>query len=229
MLFQHTMSALDQLMTAASSEAGSTVVTQSSHDASSKVEKRFAELEKRRAKALKDAKGTAGWWKFFEVVCTRDSDTDVMTAVNLFCTLCDTTLSASNESRIAYSHLKGAACSKVKTDPEVAAAVAQAFIKSSDAPVAEQDLDEQEALTQLQSKKRKASSQPSVADVFLSKEKQEAYTSALYDFFLENSDCVAMHACEHPALQRFCKMVGIKPLNRKVRSCYLERLLLHCN
>ena len=52
MLFQHTMSALDQLMTAASSEAGSTVATQSSHDASSKVEKRFAELEKRRAKAL---------------------------------------------------------------------------------------------------------------------------------------------------------------------------------
>ena len=93
MLFQHTMSALDQLMTAASSEAGSTVVTQSSHDASSKVEKRFAELEKRRAKALKDAKGTAGWWKFFEVVCTRDSDTDVMTAVNLFCTLCDTCMS----------------------------------------------------------------------------------------------------------------------------------------
>ena len=41
-----------------------------------------------------------------------------MTAVNLLCTLCDTTLSASNESRIAYSHLKGAACSKVKTDPE---------------------------------------------------------------------------------------------------------------
>ena len=109
MLFQHTMSALDQLMTAASSEAGSIVATQISHDASSKVEKRFAELEKRRAKALKDAKGTAGWWKFF-VVCTRDSDTDVMTAVNLFCTLCDTTLSASNESRIAYSHLKGAAC-----------------------------------------------------------------------------------------------------------------------
>lgn len=55
-------------------------------------------------------------------------------------------------------------------DPEVAAAVAQAFIKSSDAPVAEQDVDEQEALAQLQSKKRKASSQPSFADVFLSKE-----------------------------------------------------------
>ena len=134
-----------------------------------------------------------------------------MTAVNTLCTLCDTTLSASNESRIAYSHLKGAACSKVKTDPEVAAAMAQACIKSSDAPVAEQDVDEQQALTQLQSKKRRASSQPSVADVFRSKEKQKAYTSALYDFFLKNSNCVAMHACEHPALQKFCNMIGIKP------------------
>ena len=116
MLIQHTMSALDQLMTAASSEAGSTVATQSSHDASTKVEMRCAELQKRRAKALKDAKGTAGWWKFLQVVCTRDNDTDVMTAVNLLCTLCDTTLSASNEklhcslgfSCIYLQHLKAA-------------------------------------------------------------------------------------------------------------------------
>lgn len=79
-------------MTAASSEAGSTVAPQSSHDACSQVEKRFAELEKRRAKALKDAKGTAGWWKFLQVVCMRDNDTDVMIAVNLLCTLCDIVL-----------------------------------------------------------------------------------------------------------------------------------------
>ena len=56
----------------------------------------------------------------------------------------------------------------------------------------------------------------SVANVFLSKEKQQAYTMAPYDFFLENSDCVAMHNHEHPALQEFCKMVGMPPLNRKV-------------
>ena len=47
--------------------------------------------------------------------------------------------------------------------------------------------------------KRKAA-QPLVKDVYLSKQKQDDLTMALYDFFLESSDCVAMHVCEHPAL-----------------------------
>lgn len=81
----------------------------------------------------------------------------------------------SNESRIATSHLKNAACSKVKTDPETAAVVAKAFIKSAESASGQHDPEEQEALAQLQNKKRKASSQSSVADVFLSKDKQEAY------------------------------------------------------
>ena len=190
------MSALDRLMSAASNGAAPSESSQTSGDIASKVEKRFSELKRRREKALKDTKGTARWWKFFTIVCTRDKDTDDMTAVHLQCSLCNTKLSATNESRIASSHLKNAACSKVKTDPETAAVVAQAFIKSAVSASDQHDPDEQEALAQLQNKKRKASSQSSVADVFLSKEKQEAYTMALYDFFLENSDCVAMHACE---------------------------------
>ena len=152
-----------------------------------------------------------------------------MSEVRLQCSLCDMKLSATNESRIATLHLKNAACSKVKTDPETAAVFANAFIKSAKSASVQHDPDEQEALAQLQNKKRKASSQSSVADVFLSKEKQEAYTLALYDFFLENSDCVAMHACEHPALQKFRKMVGMPPLNRKV-SCAvpLQGPMLNC-
>ena len=199
--FQRTMSALDRLMTAASSGVAPSDSSQTTSDPGSKVAKRFSELEKRREKALKDTRGTARWWKFFTVVCTCDKDTDEITAVHLQCSLCDMQLSATNESRIATSHLKNAACSKVKTDPEAAAVVAKAFIKSAESASGQHDPDEQEALAQLQSKKRKASSQSSVADVFLSKEKQQAYTMALYDFFLENSDCVAMQACEHPALK----------------------------
>ncbi|KAL3146402.1 hypothetical protein ABBQ32_003084 [Trebouxia sp. C0010 RCD-2024] len=52
-------------------------------------------------------------------------------------------------------------------------------------------------------------------DVYLSKEKQEDLTMALYDFFLECSGCVAMHVCEHPSLKRLCSKAGLPPLNRK--------------
>lgn len=132
------------------------------------------------------------------------------------CTLCQTDLSASNESRIATSHLKNAGCSKVKVSAEFAIAVLAAFGKHAEksAPETAQDATEEEALQQL-AKKRKMD-QPSVRDIYLSKEKQEELTMALYDFFLESSDRVAMHACEHPALKRFCKLVGLPPLNRKV-------------
>ena len=169
------MSALDRLMTAASSGITPSDSSESTVDPGSKVAKRFSELEKRREKALKDTKGTARWWKFFAVVCTRDKDTDEITAVHLQCSLCDMQLSATNESRIATSHLKNAACSKVSTEPEAAAVVAKAFIKSAESASGQHDPDEQEALAQLQNKKRKASSQSSVADVFLSKEKQQAF------------------------------------------------------
>ena len=81
-----------------------------------------------------------------------------MIAVFLQCTLCDTKLSASNESRIADSHLKNAGCPKVKSDPDIAVAVAATFmaVKEADAAVEKPDQDEQQALKQLQSKKRKA-------------------------------------------------------------------------
>ena len=61
--------------------------------------------------------------------------------------------------------------------------------------------------------------QPSVHDIYLSKEKQEELTMALYDIFLESSDCVAMHACEQPALKRFCPLAGFRPLQCKVSFC----------
>lgn len=76
--------------------------------------------------------------------------------------MCDTKLSASNESRIADSHLKNAGCPKVKSDPDIAAAVAAAFlaIKEADAAAEKPDQDEQQALEQPQKKKRKAVQAP---------------------------------------------------------------------
>ena len=87
------MSALDRLMTAASSGVAPSDSSQKSGDAASKVAKRFSELDKRREKALKDTKGTARWWKFFTVECTPDKDTDEITAVHLQCSLCNMQLS----------------------------------------------------------------------------------------------------------------------------------------
>ena len=136
-----------------------------------------------------------------------------MTAVHLQCSLCNMQLSATNESRTATSRLKDAACDKVKTDPETAAVVARAFTSSAQSLSGQHSLDEQESSAQLQNKKQKASSQSSVADVFLSKEKQEAYTMARYDFFLYNP---AMLACEH--LVTACQEVGssTQPLTQKL-------------
>ena len=125
-------------------------------------------------------------------------------------------MSASNESRIADTHLTHAGCSKVKSVPETTTTEIVAFITEADAAPEPADEDEQQTLQQVQNKKRKA--QPSLADVYLSQDKQNALSAAIYDFFLEASDCVAMHSCEHPALKRFCKIIGIPPLNRKVWS-----------
>ncbi|DBA91534.1 TPA: hypothetical protein ACH3X1_003157 [Trebouxia sp. C0004] len=120
------MSAIQRLMTAASSGAASNSSKSSAYD-DNKIEKRACELERRREKALKDTKGTAR------------------------CYL-----------GIATTHLKHAGCSKVKSDTEIAAQVAAAFIK--DAAPEQQDPDDKEVLAQLQHKKRKTSGQPSVAE-----------------------------------------------------------------
>ncbi|DBA92131.1 TPA: hypothetical protein ACH3X1_015856 [Trebouxia sp. C0004] len=135
------MSAIQRLMTTASSGAASNSSNSSAYD-DNKIEKRACELERRREKALKDTKGTARWQKFFQVVTSRDLQTDEATAVHLLCTLCDTKLSATNESRIATTHLKHAGCSKVKSNTEIAAQVAAAFIK--DAAPEQQDPDDKE-------------------------------------------------------------------------------------
>ena len=67
------MSAFDLLMTAGSTPAES---SQSSDAATNKLEKRFNELSSRHDKALAGAKGTACWWKYFEVFCKRDGVTE---------------------------------------------------------------------------------------------------------------------------------------------------------
>ena len=72
------MSAFDLLMTAGSVPAES---SQSSDAATNKLEKRSSELSRRRDKALTRAKGTARWWKYFEVICDLDNVSDAMIAV----------------------------------------------------------------------------------------------------------------------------------------------------
>lgn len=211
------MSAFDRLLAGSSGSATPSASSQTVNEPSiGKAEKRYAELSRRRANALSDAKGTARWWKFLEVMRKVDTESEETLAVWLRCVLCQAELSASNESRIATSHLKKAGCSKVKATPDLALEVLAAFGPAADSAASETapDVTEEEALQQLD-RKRKAS-QPLIKDVYLSKEKQEDLTMALYDFFLESSDCVAMHVCEHPALKKFCKLAGLPPLNRKV-------------
>ena len=63
---------------------------------------------------MSDAKGTAHWWECLEVGRKVDPDSEETLAVLLRCLLCQSDFSASNESRIAASHMKNAGCSKVK-------------------------------------------------------------------------------------------------------------------
>ena len=128
------------------------------------------------------------------LVC--DPDTKEATRVELQCALCSLKLSASNESRIAGSHLKTAGCKVVQSDPEVAAKVAAAFLKpaaaAEDASADKENETDSQLLQQLASKKRKTSDQPSIVESFVSEAKQKQLTEKFYDFFLENSDCVAV-------------------------------------
>lgn len=195
--------------------------SQSASEAGNKVEKRFNELNRRRENALKDSKGTARWWLWLIPVLVCDPDTKEAVKVELQCALCSLKLSASNESRLAASHLRAAGCKVVQSDPKVAAKVAAAFLKPAaaaevDSAGKENETDSQ-LLQQLESKKRKRSDQPSIAESFVSEAKQKKLTEKLIDFFLENSDCVAMHACEHPAMQDLCRLIGINELKRKVK------------
>lgn len=208
------MNAFDRLIanSAATPDSGET-----GSSSSNKHEARYELLNKRRNKALKDTKGFAKWWKWLIPCLTLDSDTDERSGVYLQCSLCEAHLSATNESRIATSHFKNAACKAIKSDPVVAAEIAAAFVnKPAESAAAQIDAaDDVEILETLSTKKRKADSQSCLETFYLSMDKQKELTQTLYDFFLEASDCVAMHACEHPSLKRLCVQIGIKPLNRK--------------
>ena len=208
------MSAYDRLLAGSAGSAGSSQTV--NKPPTNKAEKNFIELTKRRANALSDTKGTAGWWKVFEPIRKVDPKSEETIGVKLCCRMCQIELSASNESRIATTHLKNGGCSKVKASPDLDPEVLAAFSKASGNPAPETvpDATEEEAMQQLDKKHKP--SQPLIKDVFLTKGKQEELTMSLYDFSLESSDCVAMHVCEHPAMRKFCKLAGLPLLNRKV-------------
>ncbi len=127
------MSAFDRLLAGSSGSAAPSGSSQTSNDPSSplppvnKAEKRFVELSRRRTNALNDAKGTARWWKFLEVLRKTDPVSEETIAVQLRCLLCQTELSASNESRIATSHLRNAGCCKVQASWSFCAQLLMSF------------------------------------------------------------------------------------------------------
>ena len=197
--------------------------TSSSDKKTSAEWKRYFEVLLERKKAADNGKGKgkpADWWQHLTVILQTDpNDPNKAWNVALKCKFCDAFLSSSNPSRIASTHLMKGGCPKIKGDADIATEVSEAFQKhpiESGQPQAEVN-----ALQLLMNKKRKLGQgsvhgQPSAAHAFMSKDQQAKAREALADFFLEGSDAVALNMCEHPALVRFCKLVGVKPLCRKV-------------
>ncbi len=185
--------------------------------------KKYFEVLLERKKAADNGKGKgkpADWWQYLTVILQTDpNDPNEAWNVALKCKFCEAFLSSSNPSRIAGTHLMKGGCPKIKGDADIATEVSEAFRKHPVESVQPQD--EVNALQLLMNKKRKLGQgsvhgQPSAAHAFMSKDQQAKAREALADFFLEGSDAVALNMCEHPALVRFCKLVGVKPLCRKV-------------
>ena len=88
----------------------------------------YSLLCKRRTAALKPGNKSSSWWKYFDIVLITDPVTSKATNVVLKCLLCKNSLSSSNPSRIADTHLTKGGCPKIKTDVEVAAEVADRLV-----------------------------------------------------------------------------------------------------
>ena len=71
------MSAFDLLLAGSVGSATPSGSSQTVNElAVTKAEKRFLDLSRRRAKALSETQGTAGWWKFLEVVHKVDPESE---------------------------------------------------------------------------------------------------------------------------------------------------------
>ena len=198
------------------SGAAASHASSSSSKSSADWQKYYDLLVKRRELALKPSNKSksAAWWNFFDLVLVKDPATGSATNVVLKCTLCDQQLSSSNTSRIAESHLAKGGCSKIKSNAGTAAEVAARLHAKK--PVEEvQHQGEVNALERLMAKKRKAET-PSVAHAFMKPDQQLKAREALGDFFLEASEAVAVNLVGHPAMLKFCALVGIKPMTRQV-------------
>ena len=95
---------------------------------------RFEILNGGHVKASQRTPGAAAWWRYLKPVLVSEEETGKATGVKLSCLLCDSTFSASNESRIAGTHLKGGACYALKHDDALAREIALAFLTPFEQP-----------------------------------------------------------------------------------------------
>ena len=112
---------------------------------STKARSRYELLSGRHKNSMQGDKGAASFWKYFKPVLTEDPETDKAVSVQLQCLLCNKLLSATNESRIAATHLKAGACSALKKDDELAEEVARLLHMPSKQLPADDDEDDSAA------------------------------------------------------------------------------------
>ena len=186
----------------------------------------YQSLVKRKAAADSTKKtGGAAWWQFFEVVLEKDSDTKSATGVKLQCIKCDALLSSSNPTRIAKSHIMSAGCKAIKQDAVLGQEVADALVKGK-ATAEAIDVDDDTALQQFQQSVAKSSAKQSSITTFgLNKSQGNLFRKAVATFFLEASDCIAMHAVDHPAFKKIFQLLNVAPVCRQASlSCMACKL-----
>ena len=145
-----------------------------------------------------------------------------MTGVKLQCVKCNSLLSSSNPSRIADTHIKAAGCKAIKQNAELGQEVADALVKRK-TPADAIDVDDDAALEDFQQTVAKTSAkQTNIKSFGLNKEQSNQFRKAVATFFLEASDCVAMHAVDHPAFKQIFQMLNVAPVCRQVSQLCIQ-------
>ena len=187
---------------------------------------RFETLNGRYVKASQQKPGSAAWWRYLWPVLVLEEETGKAIDLKLSCLLCDSTFSASNESRIDGTHLNGGACSAWKHNDDLAHEIALAFLTPAEQPHAAADkTNETGHLDEPAEKKRKV--QSTVFDFAVTKEQEAQIKQCIGNWFMEASDAMAPHAIEHPRANELFKRLGCQPVTRQVTiSAYL--VFAHC-
>ena len=176
---------------------------------------RFNSLVERRAQYLQSKQGAA-WWSYIEPVLVR-LEAQTPAAVKLRCLICQILYESSNESRLAKEHILKQACNVLENNADKALEVSAQLKRQASAANSSADESEDSVNRRQGSRlgKRKANTQP-ISRFAHSAETLALAKQQLIDFFHEASDCVAMHACEHPKLKACLQTLGGRTLNAEV-------------